>query len=379
MAAPSGLTIIKGPDLPVRSLCSYSEFPQFKSPGALASPAGIHYFCSMTQKAEGLLWDRHGRFHDYLRISLTDACNLRCVYCMPSEKMQFLPRRELMTAGEIHYLAGLFVAHGVRKIRLTGGEPLVRHDAGEIIRSLGTLPVQLAMTTNGVLLEKHFDDLRAAGLRSINISLDSLNEETNFRLTRRRELHTVRDIIERMALEGFRVKVNMVVMRGINEFEVPDFVAWSRDLPLHIRFIEYMPFDGNSWSPDGVFTHRQILELLADHFDFYKLDDGPNDTARAWKVKDYAGTFGVIATMSEPFCGTCNRIRLTADGKLKNCLFSLGETDLLTPLRAGENIETLIRDTIRAKHARLGGQWDTAFQDIDPNELHNRAMVRIGG
>jgi cyclic pyranopterin phosphate synthase len=337
------------------------------------------YICKMASSPSDILWDRHGRFHDYLRISLTDACNLRCVYCMPQEQMQFMPQRHLMSAEEILYLAGLFAAHGVRKIRLTGGEPLVRRDAATIIRKLGALPVQLAMTTNGVLLERYLEDLKAAGMQSINISLDSLREDVNFKLTRRKELQTVRAIIERMAQDGFRIKVNMVVMRGINEFEVPDFVAWSRELPLHIRFIEYMPFDGNQWSPAGVITRAQILEILADHFDFYKLHDGPNDTARAWQVRGFAGTFGVISTMSEPFCSTCNRIRLTADGKLKNCLFSRGETDLLTPLRAGEDVEPLIRDTILAKHARLGGQWTSAFEEIDPAKLQNRSMIRIGG
>ncbi len=288
-------------------------------------------------------------------------------------------RKELMTADEINTLAGLFVQHGVRKIRLTGGEPLVRKDAGKIIRMLGRYPVQLALTTNGVFIDRFLDDFRAAGLRSVNISLDSLNPEVNQRITRRNHLALIVKHIELLVSEGFRVKVNMVVMKGINEFEVPDFVNWGKELPIHIRFIEFMPFDGNAWSSDQVFTHRQILELLTDKVSYDKLQDDPHDTARAYQVRGYKGTFAVISTMSQPFCDTCNRIRLTADGKFKNCLFSQGETDLLTPLRNGYSVEPLIREAILAKHARLGGQLADNYLETDASSINNRSMIAIGG
>lgn len=326
-----------------------------------------------------ILTDRHGRFHDYLRISLTDACNLRCQYCMPVEDMHFMNRSALMTVDELDTLAGLFVRHGVKKIRLTGGEPLVRKEAAEIIERLGRYPVELAITTNGVLVGRFVDVFQRAGLRSVNVSLDSLDPEVNQRITRRDHLLTVVEQIEELVARGFHVKVNMVVMKGVNEFEVGNFVAWSKELPVHIRFIEYMPFDGNGWSAAQVTTHRQILELLEDRFVFDKLQDGPNDTARAYQVQGYKGTFAVISTMSQPFCETCNRIRLTADGRLKNCLFSAGETDLLTALRAGKDIEPLIRDTIQAKHARLGGQLAEDYHETDPDSLQNRSMIAIGG
>jgi cyclic pyranopterin phosphate synthase len=326
-----------------------------------------------------LLTDKFGRFHDYLRISLTDSCNLRCQYCMPEEDMHFMKRENLMTADEINTLAGLFVQHGVRKIRLTGGEPLVRKDAGKIIRMLGRYPVQLALTTNGVFIDRFIDDFKAAGLRSVNISLDSLNPEVNQQITRRPHLTTVVKHIELLVSEGFRVKVNMVVMKGINEFEIPDFVNWGKSLPIHIRFIEFMPFDGNGWSANKVFTHQQILELLSDKLTFDKLQDEPHDTARAYQVRGYNGTFAVISTMSQPFCETCNRIRLTADGKFKNCLFSQTETDLLTPLRKGDPIETLIKEAILSKHARLGGQLADDYFETDASNLHNRSMITIGG
>lgn len=326
-----------------------------------------------------LLTDRFGRFHDYLRISLTDACNLRCQYCMPEEEMHFLPRQHHMSPDELAYLASFFVEHGVKKIRLTGGEPLVRKEAGEIIRRLGQLPVELAITTNGVLVDRFLSDFQASGLRSINVSLDSLDPQTNQRITRRPHLQTVLDTIDRLVREGFRVKVNMVVMKGINEFEIPAFVAMGRDVPVHIRFIEYMPFDGNGWSSAQVFTHSQMLELLRDHYAFDKVADAPNDTARAYQVRGFRGTFAVISTMSEPFCSTCNRLRLTADGKLKNCLFSRGEVDLLSALRRGESIEELVRSSILEKAERLGGQLADNFHQTDPTHLENRPMIAIGG
>lgn len=326
-----------------------------------------------------ILTDQHGRFHDYLRISLTDACNLRCQYCMPEEDMSFMTRSSLMSADELDTLAGMFVRHGVRKIRLTGGEPLVRKEAAEIISRLGCYPVELAITTNGVLIDRFIDVFKDVGLKSVNISLDSLDAALNQKITRRDHLDLVVRNIEQLAESGFRVKVNMVVMKGVNEFEVGNFVAWSKELPLHIRFIEYMPFDGNGWSAAQVTTHDQILELLTDRFVFDKLKDGPNDTARAYQVKGYKGTFAIISTMSQPFCETCNRIRLTADGKLKNCLFSQGETDLLGALRRGEEVEPLVKQTIQAKYARLGGQLSEDYHETDPALLKNRAMISIGG
>lgn len=290
-----------------------------------------------------------------------------------------MSRSNLMTVDELDMLAGMFVRYGVRKIRLTGGEPLVRKEAAEIIDRLGRYPVELAITTNGVLVDRFLDVFREAGLRSVNISLDSLDAELNRKITRRDHLDQVVRNIEMLAESGFRVKVNMVVMKGVNEFEVADFVEWSRELPLHIRFIEYMPFDGNGWSAAQVTTHDQILELLRDRFVFDKLQDGPNDTARAYQVKGFTGTFAVISTMSQPFCESCNRIRLTADGKLKNCLFSQGETDLLSALRAGQEVESLVQQNIRSKYARLGGQLAEDYHDTDPEILKNRAMISIGG
>jgi GTP 3',8-cyclase len=324
------------------------------------------------------LLDRFGRVHDYLRISLVDKCNLRCTYCMP-ENVRFLPQSQLMTADEILALAEVFVSLGVKKIRLTGGEPLLRKDFGAIVRRLGQLPVELALSTNAILLHEALDDLQAAGLCSINVSLDSLDAKRFEAMTLRDQYDQVQANIEMALQRGLRIKLNMVVMRGVNHDELPAFVGLTRHQGLHVRFIEFMPFDGNRWEWDKVYGQEEILRDLAGHYAFDKLDDGPNSTSRAYQVAGFHGTFAVISTVTAPFCEGCNRIRLTAEGKLRNCLFAREELDLLTVLRTGGDVRPLIRAGILAKAEQLGGLPD--FQDRDALEraLSARAMVKIGG
>lgn len=325
------------------------------------------------------LIDRHSRIHDYLRISLTDNCNLRCTYCMPSDKNDFSPPGRLMQAGEIHSIAGIFTELGVRKIRLTGGEPLVRKDAGEIILALSELPVELTISTNGVLIGQYLDTFIRAGIRSVNISLDSLDPETFFRITHRNDFQKVMDGIQTLIGHGFHVKLNMVVMKGVNESEIPGFIELTKNQALHVRFIEYMPFSGNQWSRTGVFTHREILSLLDTQFDYIKLGDEKHDTAKKYKVIGYKGSFALISTMTEPFCSGCNRLRLTADGKMKNCLFSKTEMDLLTAYRDGKDIRTLIMKNLSAKEKERGGQIKPLEVMDRPAAILNRSMVAIGG
>lgn len=326
-----------------------------------------------------MIVDSYNRVHDYLRISLTDNCNLRCFYCMPEEEYDFTPVSKLMQPAEIETLAKIFVNEGVTKIRLTGGEPLVRKDAAEIIRALAALPVDLTLTTNGARLHEFADTLVQSGIRSINISLDTLKEEKFTLITRRNIFQQVKNNIDLMLQLGLRVKVNMVVMKGLNEGEINDFVAWTKDVPVHVRFIEFMPFTGNRWTSNKVFSYHEMLETINHRFQFMPLPGKPHDTAKAFTVPGHAGTFAVISTMTEPFCGTCNRMRLTADGKLKNCLFSSYETDLLTPLRNGADIIPLIHGNIHAKEKELGGQFTTALKTIDAEHIHNRPMITIGG
>lgn len=326
-----------------------------------------------------MIQDQFGRIHDYLRISLTDNCNLRCFYCMPDETYDFTPASRLMQAHEIETLAQRFVDAGVRKIRLTGGEPLVRKDAAHIIEALGRLPVQLTLTTNGTRLHSLIDVIMEAGIRSLNISLDTLQPEKFFFITRRDQFQLVWDNLQLALQKGLHVKVNMVVMKDLNDAELLDFVAWTKDSPVHVRFIEFMPFSGNHWSSNQVVTLQQMLDAIATRYDFVPLAPEKNATAKKFQVPGHAGTFAVISTMSAHFCGDCNRMRLTADGKFKNCLFSQTETDLLGPLRRGEDPMPLVRESIAAKARQLGGQWQSDFEQLDANSLHNRSMITIGG
>jgi cyclic pyranopterin phosphate synthase len=315
-----------------------------------------------------MIVDAFHRVHDYLRISLTDNCNLRCFYCMPEEDYAFTPPSRLMQASEILGIAQTFVGLGVRKIRLTGGEPLVRKDVSSIISALGALPVTLTMTTNGTRLH-HFLDVISASMVSVNISLDTLRADRFRSITRRDEFDVVFQNISALLSRGLHLKVNAVIMKGINEDEITDFVGWTRETPVHVRFIEFMPFPGNRWTNNQVVTWREMLDTISARYPVERLEDGPHDTAKGYRVPGHQGTFSVISTMSAPFCSTCNRLRLTADGKLKNCLFSAGETDLLGPWRRGEDVTALIRSNVSAKAKELGGH----------NLQANRSMITIGG
>lgn len=326
-----------------------------------------------------MIVDKYNRVHNYLRISLTDNCNLRCFYCMPEEEYDFTPASRLMQVHEIETLAKIFVGLGVTKIRLTGGEPLVRKDAKEIILALAKLPVKLTLTTNATRLHDFSDALAQAGVRSLNISLDTLQPDKFQLITRRDQFKQVYDNILLMIKRGFHVKVNMVVMKGLNESEINDFVEWTKDEPVHVRFIEFMPFTGNRWTSNKVFSYHEMLELIETKYEIVKLQDEKHDTAKGFQVPGHKGTFAVISTMSENFCSTCNRIRLTADGKLKNCLFSRTETDLLTALRAGEDVVPLIHQSIRSKAKELGGQFTTDFEHLHAEDINNRSMITIGG
>lgn len=298
---------------------------------------------------------------------------------MPDEEIAVTPHAALMQMDELVAMAKTFVELGVTKIRLTGGEPLVRKDVGKIIKALGKLPVKLTMTTNGVLVHKFIDVFKEAGLKSINVSLDTLDPMRFLALTKRDQFNQVFKNIELLVREGFSVKVNVVAMKGINENEINRFVAWTKDKPIHIRFIEFMPFTDNAWQSKRVLTYQEILEIVSSAYTFIKLQDQLHDTTKKYQVEGHQGTFAVISTMTAPFCSSCNRIRLTADGKLKNCLFSKHETDLLTAFRQGENIIPLIAKNIQQKQAWLGGQLASNYEQIDTNELDNRSMISIGG
>ena len=326
-----------------------------------------------------MLKDSFGRVHDYLRISLTDVCNFRCRYCMPDEDTQFMPAAQLMQADEIELIAARFVQMGVKKIRLTGGEPLVRKDAEDIIMRLSKYPVELTITTNGTAIKTAIPVLKKAGIQSINISLDSLHKENFFLITKRPLFEKVWNNIQLLLDEGFHVKVNTVVMRGVNDHEILDFIEWTKTQPVHVRFIEFMPFDGNRWTDKKVFSYQEILAVAESGYSFLRMQDAVNETAKKYKPYNHQGSFAIISTMSAPFCSNCNRMRLTADGKMKNCLFSKGEVDILSALRNGEDIVPLIKQCVTDKAAALGGQFEGDYEKIDAAKIKNRSMINIGG
>ncbi|HQV50877.1 MAG: GTP 3',8-cyclase MoaA [Flavobacteriales bacterium] len=327
------------------------------------------------------LIDTHDRLHRSLRLSIVDKCDLRCTYCMPEDQV-FLKRKELMTLEELGTIARIFVEQfGITKIRITGGEPLVRPDVVEIVRDLSTLPVQLGLTTNAHTLHHHLDGLIAGGLKSINISLDTFHVDRFKQITRRDGFQRVWNNIQAALKKGLRVKVNMVVMRGVNEDELVRFVELTRDHDVHVRFIEFMPFAGNHWGRERVFTYAEMLERIGISYPFEKLNDDPHSTAKSYRVPNWPGTFAVISTVTEPFCGTCDRLRITAEGKMRNCLFSREETDLLKAMRSGADLGPLIEANVLAKHKMLGGlpPFKAASETEVLNHLSARPMVSIGG
>uniref|UniRef100_A0A8C0ICT7 Molybdenum cofactor biosynthesis protein 1 n=1 Tax=Bubo bubo TaxID=30461 RepID=A0A8C0ICT7_BUBBB len=288
-----------------------------------------------------------GRQHNYLRISLTEKCNLRCQYCMPEEGVPLTPKSELLTAKEILTLARLFVKEGVEKIRLTGGEPLIRPDVVDIVGQLTKLEglKTIAVTTNGINLARLLPRLKEAGLNAINISLDTLVPAKFEFIVRRKGFHKVIEGIHKATELGYHpVKVNCVVMRGFNEDELLGFVDFTKDLPLDVRFIEYMPFDGNKWNFKKMVSYKEMLDTIKQRWpDLEKLPCETSSTAKSYKVPHFQGQISFITSMSEHFCGSCNRLRITADGNLKVCLFGNSEVSLRDHLRSGASEEELVQ------------------------------------
>ncbi len=333
------------------------------------------------------LTDKFGRQHSYLRISLAEKCNLRCLYCMPEDGVPVQPQSHLLNNDEIIKLATWFVSQGVDKVRLTGGEPLLRKDLVDLVGRLNHLGLkQIGMTTNGVTLSKHLPDLVDAGLTHVNISLDSLEPEKFARLTRRPpSYHTkvMQAIDDCTSMLPNQTKINCVVLPD-NVNELQDFAELTRHMPVDVRFIEYMPFNDNLWQADGFVSYQQMQERIVG---LQRIEDGPNDTTKWWKLSSNTsrsttplGRIGFITSMSEHFCGTCNRLRLTADGKLKVCLFGKTEVSLRDLLRGGASestLQKLIHHSVQKKHFKLGGHKD--MEDLRAHSTENRPMTLIGG
>lgn len=332
--------------------------------------------------SKNILTDDFGRKHNYLRISLLEKCNLRCTYCMPADGIALSPKASLMTADEIFAIAQTFVENGVDKIRLTGGEPLLRKDFPEIISKLASLEVLLSITTNGILIDRHIDVLKQFKVKKINLSLDTLVASKFHTITLRNQFEKVVDNLHLLLNNNFQVKVNVVLMKGFNENEIIDFIKLTEFLPVSIRFIEFMPFAGNEWDRSKMVSQNDILSQVEECFSLdkiQKLDDEKNFTARTYKIEGFQGNFGIISSITNPFCDGCNRIRLTANGKIKNCLFSNSETDLLTAFRNGESITELISTSIKNKKKVRAGMVTVAEMDDPSLHFDNRSMIAIGG
>jgi cyclic pyranopterin phosphate synthase len=306
------------------------------------------------------LIDGHGRRISDVRVSVTDRCNFRCQYCMPAEGLPWLERDDVLSFEEIVRLATILADMGVHDVRLTGGEPLVRRDFPDLAAMLAQVPgvEDLSVTTNGYLLERDAERLVRAGINRFNVSIDSLQRDRFFEMTRRDALPRVLRGLEALAQfpEAHPIKVNAVAMRGFTEDEALPFAEFARSHPYEVRFIEFMPLDADhSWTPDSVLSGDEIRAAIGA---VYPLEPEPREahaTARVYRFADGKGKLGFINPVSEPFCGDCNRIRLTADGRLRTCLFSLNETDLRTPLRDGssdDEVEAIIRDAVWRKELK---------------------------
>ena len=337
------------------------------------------------------LTDNYAREHNYLRISVTERCNLRCLYCMPEEGIELSPQDRLLTTPEIVHLSSVFVDQGVNKIRLTGGEPTVRKDIVGLMQQIGRLRSnglkELCITTNGISLHRKLDSMVESGLTAVNLSLDTLDPYQFTLMTRRNGHEAVMKSINRI-LEmnrlgaGIKLKINCVVMRGINEREIVPFVDMGKDQNLEVRFIEYMPFDGNKWSEKKMMTFQEMLAVIRQKYpDVQKVQDHPNDTSKTYQIPGFKGRIGFITSMTENFCGSCNRLRITGDGNLKVCLFGNSEVSLRDIMREANNGKPIDQEAMEAikqvemnRRQRLPGS--TGSLGMSPQE--SRLLEVIG-
>jgi len=352
------------------------------------------------------LRDSHGRVMKDLRVSITDRCNFRCLYCLPETeeaarfyrakfdalrnpkpvaltpiRYEWKPKEHLLTYEEIERLVRIAAGLGVEKVRVTGGEPLLRHGVPELLVKLAAIPGirDLAMTTNGFLFAKHAEALRAAGLRRVSFSMDSLDPANFKKMTGREGLAEVLAGIAQAQQLGFSpVKVNAVVIRGLNDHEIEALAAFAREHDLSLRFIEFMPLDsGHAWQKEMVVSGREILGRLRERFDLVPVDPSgnPAETARRWAFADGRGEIGIIAPVTEPFCGHCNRLRLTADGKLRTCLFSVEEHDLKPLLRGDATDDDIAAELVGLVAHKEAGHRIGKADFVQPA----RTMSCIGG
>ena len=301
------------------------------------------------------LLDPHGREISYLRLSVTDRCNFRCQYCMPEEGMHFVARDDLLTFEELQQLSEIFCRLGITKIRVTGGEPFVRKDIINFLRDLRSVDGlnELTITTNGTLILQYIDELKKIGIDTINLSLDSLNRERFYQITRRDKFDEVYSGIFKLLDAGFELKINCVLLKGKNEEDILPFVELTKDFPISVRFLEEMPFNGSK-SFDAIrWDYKEIYAYLNSHYpDIEKIDSVATSTSENYRIPGYKGSFGIIASFSRTFCGTCNRIRLSATGDLRTCLYGPPVINLRDVMRMGASAEQLELAIINAVRMR---------------------------
>ncbi|MDB5114713.1 MAG: moaA [Mucilaginibacter sp.] len=329
-----------------------------------------------------MLTDNHGRRVNYLRLAVTDRCNLRCFYCMPEDGLNWLSRAELMSYEEMLRSCALLVKMGVEKIRITGGEPFVRKDIMKLLSGLSNLNglKELSMTTNGVLTAPYVAEMKSLGISSVNLSLDTLDANRFFAITRRDEFASVMATLDELLKHNIAVKINAVVMDGKNTQDILPLVQLTKDLPVSVRFIEEMPFNGDEDTYQGLqWDYVRILDEITAHFpDLQKITDPAYSTAYNYHVPGHKGSVGIIAAYSRTFCGTCNRIRITPQGMLKNCLYDDGVLNIKDLIRAGMNDDELERNLLNAFGNRPKDGWEAERMRVEKTGVHE-SMATIGG
>ncbi|KAH1340533.1 hypothetical protein KXX65_000386 [Aspergillus fumigatus] len=360
------------------------------NPSSPSSPSARWTALRSARPFSDFLTDSFNRQHDYLRISVTERCNLRCVYCMPEEGVPLSPPAHLLTTPEIVYLSSLFVSQGVTKIRLTGGEPTVRKDIVPLMRSIGELRRnglrELCLTTNGISLHRKLEDMVEAGLTGVNLSLDTLDPFQFQIMTRRKGFEAVMKSIERIlelnrAGAGITLKINCVVMRGINDREILPFVELGRDSPIEVRFIEYMPFDGNKWSQGKMVSYQEMLAMIREKYpSMEKVVGHKNDTSKTYRIPGFQGRVGFITSMTHNFCGTCNRLRITSDGNLKVCLFGNTEVSLRDIIRKENDGQPIDETTLKELQLLESAEAAARIQDQggEVNQRERELLDLIG-
>jgi molybdenum cofactor biosynthesis protein A len=326
-----------------------------------------------------VLIDKYGRQLNYLRLSVTDRCNLRCYYCMPEEGMHFVPRKDLLSFDEMYLLTAIFCSLGVSKVRITGGEPFVRNGIMPFLENISTLEGldEINITTNATLTGRYIQQLKAAGIRKINISLDTLDSQRFYAITRRDSFDTVYNTIFTLLNEGFEIKLNCVLSASKNVDDIIPFIELTKAHPLSVRFLEEMPFNGSATFEDVNWSYKDIYNHISQHYDeVITLENKPNSTSLNYAIPGYKGTFGIIPAFSRTFCGTCNRIRLSATGELRTCLYGAPAANLRDALRNGADEEGIKEIIMQAVSGRLRDGF--AAEAMNMKTIHDSMSV-LGG